>query len=143
VIKAKPAISMRRGTVSSDDSVMLNAQMVSETSVRGKFSQKIHRQPTVLVSKPPINGPAALPNPAMPYANPIAWPARAAGYALVSTLTETGKISAAGQIHREVVNLNAEHRHRDGQQDPPGPHGFCRRGHRPTIRLTTAGLALI
>jgi len=66
VTRASPAMSMRRGTVSSDDSVMLHAPMASETSVNGTFSQKIHRQPTVSVSSPPISGPAALPNPAMP-----------------------------------------------------------------------------
>jgi hypothetical protein len=38
----------------------------SATSVSGMFSQNIHRQPTVSVSRPPISGPAALPNPAMP-----------------------------------------------------------------------------
>jgi len=66
VISANPAMSMRRGTVSSDDSVMLHAPMANEMSVSGTLSQKIHRQPAVSVSSPPISGPAALPNPAMP-----------------------------------------------------------------------------
>jgi hypothetical protein len=34
--------------------------------VSGTFNQNILRQPTVSVSSPPISGPAALPNPAMP-----------------------------------------------------------------------------
>src|SRR3984957_20861302 len=42
VISASPATSKRRGTVSSDDSVMLHAPMATETSVSGTFSQKIH-----------------------------------------------------------------------------------------------------
>lgn len=66
MIRASPAMSRRRGAVSSDDSVMLHAPMISEATVSGTFSQKIHRQPTVSVSSPPINGPTALPNPAMP-----------------------------------------------------------------------------
>ena len=94
-MRANPATSIRRGTVSSDDSPILHAPIANAITVSGTFSQKIHRHPTVSVSSPPINGPAALPNPAMPYANPIAWLARAAGNALVNTLTETGKMSAA------------------------------------------------
>ena len=66
VMSASPVMSMRRGTVSSKDSVMLRAPMASTASVSGTFSQNIHRQPTVSVSRPPISGPAALPNPAMP-----------------------------------------------------------------------------
>ena len=66
VMSASPVTSMRRGTVSSKDSVMLRAPMASATSVSGTFSQNIHRQPTVSVSRPPMSGPAALPNPAMP-----------------------------------------------------------------------------
>jgi hypothetical protein len=65
-MSAKPATSMRRGTDSSKDSVMNCAAMTSTTSVSGTFSQKIQRQPIVSVSRPPISGPAALPNPAMP-----------------------------------------------------------------------------
>jgi hypothetical protein len=57
---------MRRGTVSSKDSVMLHAPMASATSVSGTFNQNIHRQATVSMSNPPISGPAALPNPATP-----------------------------------------------------------------------------
>jgi hypothetical protein len=66
VLSANPATSMRRGTVSSNDSVMVRAPMTITTSVSGTFNQNIHRQPTVSVSSPPISGPAALPNPAMP-----------------------------------------------------------------------------
>jgi hypothetical protein len=66
VISASPAMSMRRGTDSSKDSVMQREPIASTPSVSGTFSQKIHRQPTVSVSRPPISGPAALPNPAMP-----------------------------------------------------------------------------
>ena len=39
------------------------------------------------------------------------------------------------QIHREVVDLDAEQRGRYGRQDPPGTHGAVRRGHGPTIQL--------
>ena len=66
VMSASPVRSMRRGTVSSKDSVMLHAPMASATSVSGTFNQNIHRQPTVSKSNPPISGPAALPNPATP-----------------------------------------------------------------------------
>src|ERR1700736_421501 len=66
VTSASPVTSMRRGTDSSNDSVMLRAPMASAMSVSGMFSQNIHRQPTVSVSRPPMSGPAALPNPAMP-----------------------------------------------------------------------------
>src|SRR5258705_5050407 len=66
VMSASPVMSMRRGTDSSKDSVMLRAPMASAKSVSGTFSQNIHRQPTVSVSRPPMSGPAALPNPAMP-----------------------------------------------------------------------------
>lgn len=45
---------------------MLHAPSASETNVSGTLSQKIHRQPAVSVSRPPISGPAALPKPAMP-----------------------------------------------------------------------------
>lgn len=69
--------------------------MSNDAAANGTSNQKMARQPSVWVSRPPTSGPAALPSPAMPYANPIAWPARAAGKALVSTLTDTGKISAA------------------------------------------------
>ncbi len=66
VMSASLVRSMRRGTVSSKDSVMLRVPMASATSVSGTFSQSIHRQPTVSVGRAPISGPAALPNPAMP-----------------------------------------------------------------------------
>ncbi len=66
VTSARPATSIRRGTGSSDDSAMVDAPITSDRTVNGTFSQKIHRQPTVSVSRPPISGPAALPNPAMP-----------------------------------------------------------------------------
>src|SRR5690349_24973994 len=66
VISASPATSMRRGTDSSNDSVMNRAAMTNTATVSGTFSQNIQRQPIVSVSSPPINGPAALPNPAMP-----------------------------------------------------------------------------
>src|ERR1700682_763606 len=65
VMSASPVTSMRRGTDSSKDSVMLRAPMASAMSVSGTFSQNIHRQPTVSVNRPPMSGPAALPNPAM------------------------------------------------------------------------------
>jgi len=65
-MSASPVRSMRRGTVSSKDSVMLHAPMASATSVSGTFNQNIHRQATVSMSNPPISGPAALPNPATP-----------------------------------------------------------------------------
>jgi hypothetical protein len=39
VMSASPVTSMRRGTVSSKDSVMLRAPMASATSVSGTFSQ--------------------------------------------------------------------------------------------------------
>jgi hypothetical protein len=66
VMSASPMMSMRRGAVSSEDSSMLQAPSASDTTVSGTLSQKIQRQPTVSVSRPPISGPAALPNPAMP-----------------------------------------------------------------------------
>src|SRR3977135_3586530 len=66
VMSASPVTSMRRGTDSSKDSVMLRAPMASANSVSGTLSQNIHRQPTVSVSRPPMSGPAALTNPAMP-----------------------------------------------------------------------------
>src|SRR4051812_25246663 len=65
-MRASPVTSIRRGTDASEDSVMLHAPMASATSVSGTFSQKIQRQPTVSVNSPPISGPAALPNPAVP-----------------------------------------------------------------------------
>jgi hypothetical protein len=40
--------------------------MVKAASANGTKTQKIHRQPNVCVSRPPTNGPAALPRPAMP-----------------------------------------------------------------------------
>ena len=39
VMSASPVTSMRRGAVSSQDSVMLRAPMASTTSVSGTFSQ--------------------------------------------------------------------------------------------------------
>jgi hypothetical protein len=66
VMSASPLRSMRRGAISSKDAVMLHAPMASAASMSGTFSQNIHRQPTVSVSNPPISGPPALPNPAMP-----------------------------------------------------------------------------
>ena len=39
VMSASPVRSMRRGTVSSKDSVMLHAPMASATSVSGTFSR--------------------------------------------------------------------------------------------------------
>src|ERR1700730_11384323 len=91
MIHANPARSIRRGTVLSEDSVMLIAPITSESTVRGTLSQKIERQPNVSVSSPPISGPAALPKPAIPEAIPMAWLDLPAGKALVITLTDTGK----------------------------------------------------
>ena len=85
VINASPDKSMRRGTVSSELAGTVSAAITNDTKEIGTNNQKIHRQPSVWVSRPPTNGPAALPSPAIPYANPIAWPARTAGNALVST----------------------------------------------------------
>src|ERR1700757_480075 len=65
-INANPARSIRRGTVLSEDSVMLIAPIASESTVRGTLTQNIQREPKVSVSRPPISGPAALPNPAIP-----------------------------------------------------------------------------
>src|ERR1700740_1967555 len=52
-INANPARSIRRGTVLSEDSVMLIAPITSESKVNGTLSQKIDRQPNVSVSSPP------------------------------------------------------------------------------------------
>ncbi len=186
----------------------------------GTNSQKIHRQPSVWVSRPPTNGPAALPNPAMPYANPIAWLARTAGNALVSTAhrhredqcstdslqrtegdhqrgrrrhgtqrrcnaeqrdarqqgpsaaedvadppgrdheraqrqhvdadhplqiggsaVEVRRHPGQRQVHREIVDLDAEQSRRYRRQDPAGPNGTTRRVHAPTIRPATSEAA--
>ena len=66
VINARPVRSMRRGTVSSELSGTVSAPITNATNANGTNSQKIDRQPSVCVSKPPTNGPAALPRPAMP-----------------------------------------------------------------------------
>nr|CRL75089.1 hypothetical protein CPGR_03908 [Mycolicibacterium komanii] len=66
LINASPAVSMRRGADSSNDSATTRAPMASDATVSGTFNQKIHRQPTVSVSNPPTRGPAALPKAAMP-----------------------------------------------------------------------------
>ena len=66
VINARPVISMRRGTVSSELSGTVSAPITNAAKVNGTNNQKIHRQPSVCVIRPPTNGPAALPKPAMP-----------------------------------------------------------------------------
>lgn len=66
MISAKPLRSSRRGTVLSEDSLIVTAPMISEITVNGTLSQKIARQPTVSVRRPPMSGPAAFPNPAIP-----------------------------------------------------------------------------
>ena len=45
------------------------------------------------------------------------------------------------QVHREVVDLDAEQRGRHRRQDPPGPHRVAGRTHPPTIRPATVGPA--
>ena len=95
VSRARPARSIRRGASVSRDSLIANAPISTQAAVSGMLSAKIHRQPTVWVSMPPISGPAALPRPAMPYASPIMRPDCAGGNAFVMTLTDAGKISAA------------------------------------------------
>jgi hypothetical protein len=52
--------------VLSEDSVIVRAPTINEVTVNGTLSQKIARHPTVSVSRPPMSGPAALPNPAIP-----------------------------------------------------------------------------
>ncbi len=66
MIRANPLRSSRRGTVLSDDSVIVTAPTTNEITVNGTLSQKMARQPIVSVRRPPMGGPAALPNPAIP-----------------------------------------------------------------------------
>ncbi|OKH85254.1 hypothetical protein EB75_26515 [Mycobacterium sp. ST-F2] len=66
VMRARPPISSRRSAVASELSGMVMAPMSSATADSGTSSKKIARHPGVSVSRPPTNGPAALPSPAMP-----------------------------------------------------------------------------
>ncbi len=53
--------------------------MVTATTATGMLSARMNRQPRVSVNRPPISGPAALPNPTTPRIRPPASPRRASG----------------------------------------------------------------
>ena len=54
---------------------------------------------------------------------------------------EVRRHSRQRQVHREVVDLDAEQRRRHRGKDPPGPRGPHRRTHAPTIRPATVDRA--
>ena len=61
----------------------------------GMFTKKIHSQPTVSTSRPPINGPASAATEATEPHRPIGAPRRAGGKRRVMTAIVCGVISAA------------------------------------------------
>ncbi len=70
----------------------------------GRLTKKIQRHPTVSVSRPPSNGPTALPNPAAPRITPPASPAFSRGSRAVGHAEDGGPHHGAANAHQEAAS---------------------------------------